>query len=302
MDDCLRTPIKYYALRAGKVRSPAFCNVDSTKETLPNTEDRACLYILAGQSNMAGRGVPAELPESLVVEVEGRVHLCYDHDQNFAEKTGQTRAVAAWKPLTREAQYSYGGECHHFGPEFSLSKVLLASGKNIFLAKFAMGSTNLHTDWRPDGRYFKNLVEFIRGAVSSAPVPVKVSGVFWLQGESDSSGNAGQINAYEQNLVNFFAELRRELGDPSLPVVASQVDFHYGPSSLGKRPKKLGRINEAIRAACAREDMQPAECSMLERELSMHDDGHMDSSALLEIGALMGDAYARLTQGIELDS
>merc|ERR1712151_1251461 len=132
--------------------------------------------------------------------------------------------------------------------------------------------TNLHTDWHPDGRYFQDFVRFVKKAMASAPQPASLCGVFWLQGESDSTGNAAQVNGYEHNLVNFFGKFRTELAMPRLPVVASQVDFHCGPQSKGKRPKKLVRINEAIVAACAREDMQPAECSWLEGEMSMHED------------------------------
>jgi len=259
------------------------------------------VYVLAGQSNMVGRGVPSELPEALVAQVAERAHICYDHDQNFAEVAeGLPRAASTWKPLERNAQHSQrDGGCHHFGPEFSLAKALLGSTEgSVYLAKFAMGSTNLHTDWNPGGKYFRNFVDFVKAALASAPQPARLCGVFWLQGESDSGGKAAEVNGYEQNLVNFFAELRRELAAPRLAVVASQLDFHYGSAggSTGKRPKKLDRINKAILAACAREEMQPAECSVLDGYLSTHDDGHLDSAALLQVGSNMGTAYERLMQ------
>eukprot|EP00746_Dinoflagellata_sp_MGD_P133256 gnl/MRDRNA2_/MRDRNA2_66953_c0_seq3.p1 gnl/MRDRNA2_/MRDRNA2_66953_c0~~gnl/MRDRNA2_/MRDRNA2_66953_c0_seq3.p1 ORF type:complete len:242 (+),score=25.09 gnl/MRDRNA2_/MRDRNA2_66953_c0_seq3:122-847(+) len=227
-------PLKYYILtvHCRPQTKPAKNSVDS--------QARNRFFILAGQSNMVGRGDPKQIPPSLASEVADRVFLCYDHDQNFAMKFGFPRATCAWKPLTTDLQYSYGGKCHHFGPEFSLAKVLLEqSPGDIYFAKFAMGSTNLHTDWCPDGEYFRKFVEFIKGAITSAGQDVVVGGIFWLQGESDSTGNAAQVNAYEENFVRFFAELRRSLAFDRLPVVASQVDFVSGPEAKGKRPKKL---------------------------------------------------------------
>jgi len=287
MADFLETSIKYYSLRtgAGPAGSAAPEEVDEGNH----------FYVLAGQSNMVGRGNPAELPDALIADVAQRTFLCYDQDKNFAEKFGLERAVSSWKPLARDAQFSFGGQCHHFGPECSLAKGLLEhTSGNLYFAKFAMGSSNLHTDWHPDGKYFQDFVSFVRDAIKSAPQPASLRGVFWLQGESDSTGNATQVNGYEQNLVNFFAKLRQELAAPRLPVVASQVDFHCGPQSKGKRPKKLGNINEAIRAACSRDEMQPAECSTLEGEMSMLEDGHLDSAALLDIGSRMAAAFSRL--------
>lgn len=249
---------------------------------------------------MVGRGDPKQIPPSLASEVANRVFLCYDHDQNFATKFGLPRATSTWRPLTTDLQYSYGGKCHHFGPEFSLAKVLLEQSRgNVYLAKFAMGSTNLHTDWRPDGEYFQKFVEFTKGAITSAGQDLVVDGIFWLQGESDSTGNAAQVNTYEENFVRFCTDLRRSLKLDRLPVVASQVDFVSGPEAKGKRPKKLSRINDAIKAACEKEEMQPAKCHVLNAQLDLYEDGHLNSASLLQIGFGMGDAYRELKAGFQ---
>lgn len=131
-----------------------------------------------------------------VVRAAASCSICYDHDRNFAEKFNQPHlAVKGWTSLTPEVQYSYGGECIHFGPEFGLANYL---GYPVHFAKFAMGSTTLHTDWRPTGPYFRDLVQFINGAIRSAPQPSELGAIFWLQGESDATGNAKQVGAYEE--------------------------------------------------------------------------------------------------------
>jgi len=57
------------------------------------------------------------------------------------------------------------------------------------------------------------LVAFCRAALAAAPQPAELSGVFWVQGESDS-GAAKHANAYHDNLVEFVACLRRDLCCP----------------------------------------------------------------------------------------
>jgi hypothetical protein len=248
--------------------------------------------ICAGQSNMVGRGKPCELP-AIVLEKAASSFVSYDHDRNFAEKANEPhRAVKDWTPLTADAQYSYGGQCLHFGPEFGIAQQF---DEPAYFIKFAMGSTTLHTDWRPDGKYFRECISFVKSALAKVPQPAEIKAFFWLQGESDSTGNAQNVNAYEQNLVDFLTSVRRELGN--IPVIASQVDFHNHGSS--KRPKKLGKVNEAIAQACAREEMQPATCSRLEGEMSTFEDGHLDSAALLQIGANMGSAYLNLRASLQ---
>merc|ERR1719271_484653 len=75
----------------------------------------------------------------------------------------------------------------------------------IYFIKFAMGSTNLHEDWRPGGPYFSELVEFVRrmlqrvedlerisaakeAATTDAMIQrsVAIDGFFWNQGDSDA--------------------------------------------------------------------------------------------------------------------
>lgn len=237
---------------------------------------------------MVGRGKPGELPAA-AIEKAGSCFVSYDHDRNFAEKFNVPhRAVKDWIPLSPEAQYSYGGECTHFGPEFGFAQHLT---EPAYFIKFAMGSTTLHTDWRPDGKYFPEFIAFVKSALAKIPQAAEIKALLWLQGESDSTGNSQQVNSYEQNLLEFVAAVRRELGD--VPVIASQVDFHNGSF---KRPKKIGRINESIAQACAREEMQPARCSPLDGEMSTYEDGHLDSAALLQIGANMASAYAQLQE------
>lgn len=255
----------------------------------PRVPTTTPVFLLAGQSNMVGRGDPRALDAGLVERLAGRVFICYEHDRNF----GPPSVSAGWVPLARDTQYSANGGCRHFGPEFTLADGLLSQYSSIHFIKFAMGSTNLHTNWSPaaaasEGSYFAHFTSFVRQALAAAPQPAALAGMFWLQGESDSGESVALVNAYEDNLIRLVTECRAAFGEPSLPFVASPI--------VWKGKKRVLRINTAIKHACASPELHPARCSSLDLQVSeaTHEDGHLNSEALLLVGDSMACAFKEL--------
>ena len=107
------------------------------------------VYLLAGQSNMAGRCQERELSTDLLSPSPVPVNFCYGNDSNF----GQT-SVGDWGDLRGQPSSGLGKTL--FGPEFGLAETLASrcwEGKNgcqrVHFLKFVMGSTNLHSNWNP---------------------------------------------------------------------------------------------------------------------------------------------------------
>eukprot|EP01012_Entosiphon_sulcatum_P014419 TRINITY_DN19451_c0_g1_i2.p1 TRINITY_DN19451_c0_g1~~TRINITY_DN19451_c0_g1_i2.p1 ORF type:complete len:164 (+),score=29.27 TRINITY_DN19451_c0_g1_i2:25-492(+) len=143
------------------------------------------VFILAGQSNMVGRAEPEHLPQA-IKDATATVRIRWMNNLNF----GTPGASDGWQPL--QCQFSPGPNVHHFGPEFTLAVELqrLFPEEQIHLLKFAMGSTNLHTNWSPtavgDAAYFAAFVKFCEEGLAELGGDARPSGLFWLQGESDS--------------------------------------------------------------------------------------------------------------------
>ena len=106
------------------------------------------IFILAGQSNMAGRCDARELPEHLkAAPLDFRI--CWDLDRNFGEGCSSNNEF-----LPLQTQYSPGLDMNLFGPEIALAHALsprlqAVGVKRAHFIKFALGSTNLHTNWNP---------------------------------------------------------------------------------------------------------------------------------------------------------
>jgi hypothetical protein len=130
---------------------------------------------------------------------------------------------------------------HPFGPELVLGHILGATPYSpTSLIKVADGGTNLYTHWRSPsavahsggvvGELYTKLQSKIR-ILNSKPGSLHPEcalqecrwGAFiWFQGENDCFD---EINAqsYEQNLTYFLADVRNEIGSPTLPVIIVEI-------------------------------------------------------------------------------
>jgi Carbohydrate esterase, sialic acid-specific acetylesterase len=146
-----------------------------------------------------------------------------------------------------------------FGPEMALAHTVTPRLKTLgirraYFIKFAMGSTNLHSNWNPSnsassGRaaeigHYQKFLKFTKDSLAScgdlsSQNQQQISGMFWLQGESDSS-KAKDANAYLSNLQHFIEMIRRDIECPNMPVVVSPIRWHG---------KKVKVINQALKQA-----------------------------------------------------
>lgn len=138
-----------------------------------------------------------------------------------------TKAIA---PLTTNCGNQYG-------PELVFGQALSKAGySSTSLIKVAHGGTTLYGDWRSplSGGTVGPLYTELRARIQSlklAPASVnpsctaracKWSALIWFQGEQDI-WSAPDSLLYEQNLKNFIADVRKDVGSPTLPVVIVQI-------------------------------------------------------------------------------
>ncbi len=145
---------------------------------------------------------------------------------------------------------------HPFGPELMFGHVWATSGHpTTSLIKVARGGTTLSIDWRPPasggdiGPDYLRLRRQIR-ALTTDPGSVNPVcaerdcrwGAFvWFQGENDAFDQS-HSSSYEDHLRNLLADVRAEVGDPTLPVIvvqigawAQSVDFGAGVARAQER-------------------------------------------------------------------
>ena len=194
-------------------------NAEAVPPTLPPKE-KLQVYLLMGQSNMAGRGKVEPDAENRDPRI-----LVFTKDQTWA---------LAKDPLHWDKPAIAG-----VGPGLTFAKAMADTlpGTTIGLVPCAVGGTPLRR-WERGGDLYAAALERARAAMATGTL----SGVLWHQGESDSTEKLAAT--YRERLVRMFQNLREDLGVPSLPIVVGELGgFHT--EKVGK-PAQM--INEALHA------------------------------------------------------
>lgn len=181
------------------------------------------VYLFAGQSNMTGAAtMAAELPA-----VAPQLQMP-SRDVLFWGPTSDVRR--RWAPLQPPNEVLQNMFRAGFGPELSAGRRLdaLHPHSRIAILKYAWNATSLYRDWDP-GRergIYRAMVASARTAVqrleATYRVRAKISGFFWMQGESDSD-KLVHARAYRSKLAHLIKSVRRDFRSPRLPVVIGRV-------------------------------------------------------------------------------
>jgi len=185
------------------------------------------LYLLAGQSNMDGRGKTVNLTEDQRRPSE----------QTFMFYRNPPYASDGWQPLAPgfsiPPKHRSGVPSPTFGPEIGFASVMEKSqpDRRFAFVKGSKGGTSLRRDWNPgvkddpksQGTIYRNFIETVRlgtSALTKDGHTFKLRGLLWHQGESDSKSSAER---HHGRLVELAGRIREDLNAPKLPIVVGEV-------------------------------------------------------------------------------
>jgi len=195
------------------------------------------VYLLGGQSNANGRGDAAELISPLS-DPQTDV-LFYWHKTQVTSNGNLTQDT--WidlQPGSGHGKNNPGPHPVEFGCELSFGRTMADTNPsvNIAIIKYSHGGTDLQSDWAQGGPQYSTFVTTVQAgleALTASGHTYEVGGMIWIQGESDTAP-LSEANAYESNLTNLIARIRRDVfGGPSpggytLPFVISGLsDSQY---------------------------------------------------------------------------
>jgi len=225
------------------------------------------LFLLIGQSNMAGRGPLSAAPSP-------------PHSRVFM--------------LTKELQWAPAQDPLHFdkpeivgvGPGLSFGLEIAARNGSglIGLVPAAFGGSSLD-EWQPGSAHYAAAVLRARAALSNG----KLAGILWHQGEADS--NPAKAATYARRFGVMIAQLRLDLDAPNLPVIVGETGVF--------RP-----AGEAINAVLAGLPGQIPHCAFVSAG-GLTDKGdrvHFDSASQRELGQRYARAWLELTAASETGS
>lgn len=167
------------------------------------------IYILAGQSNMMGRGIMSLAPPNYANQ--SRI-FAYYHTAAGVDGWG-----AGADPLHHDDALAGVGPGMAFADR--LLTLLADPTREVGLVPAAVGGTSI-AQWGPTwatGSLYGKMLTLAVAASAAGPI----KGLIWYQGEADSKTVAN--GAWRKLVRELIAAVRDDLGLPSLPVIITKI-------------------------------------------------------------------------------
>lgn len=253
------------------------------------------VFLLAGQSNMEGKGDGGKLTETEKKDLEAvgkRVRLAYDHEP--IRPLSVTEASAGLKKKFEVESV--------FGPElfFGLKMAAAWPDQEFLFIKRSVGATSLYGRWNPDWTaekaakmgeekappLYADFIGYVREVLGAyKPEEYEICGMLWVQGEADGDPKRGiePAEAYGENLQNLITRVRKDTGVPELPFLLVQVGF--------------GQVTEGMQATAGAmknvslipQSKDPASPNFFPK----YPVGHYNYEGMKRIGSLLADEYLK---------
>ncbi len=247
---------------------PAFVAADDTGSVKIPPPEQFHLYLLIGQSNMAGRGKVAEQDR-----------------QPHARVLTLTKDLK-WKPATEPIHFDKSSAGVGLGRTFGIVMAEADPNVTIGLIPCAVGGSPI-ASWEPGGYHKSTKTHPWDDMLPRAREALKrgtLKGILWHQGESDS-GSPATASVYEAKLHALIARVRKELQAEGIPFVAGQM------GQFAERPWSPEKI--MVDAAHQSLPEKVPNCAFVDAQGLKHkgDQVHFDADSYREFGRRYAKAY-----------
>ena len=231
-------------------------------------KENTWVFIMAGQSNMAGRGT-----------VEPRDTI---PDERILSINQDGKLIVAKEPLHWYEPERTGLDCG-----FSFAKTLIKKiprNVSILIIPTAVGGSSV-SQWLHDSLY-RN-VRLLSNFLSKVEIARKmgtIKGILWHQGESDATEK--DIPYYKERIGQLFSKFRSATGNNELPIILGEL------GSFSDNPANFSLINKAIHEYAA----EDKNCSVITTS-DLKDKGdhlHFDSKGQRIMGKRFAKAYLKM--------
>jgi hypothetical protein len=241
---------------------------ETSKVELPMKENFH-LFLLAGQSNMAGRG-----------DVEAQ-------DKQLHARVLMLTKDGTWVPAVDPMHYDKPSAGVGPGRTFGMAMADRDTNVTIGLIPVACGGSPIST-WEP-GAYFDQTTSHpYDDAIKRAKIAMEqgtLKGILWHQGESDGDPRLAPI--YKAKLEELIARFRKDLDAPDLPFIVGQLgQFEKAPWSQATK-----MVNDAHIAVA--KELKNVEFVSSDGLLSKSDNLHFDAPSQREFGKRYAEAYLK---------
>jgi Carbohydrate esterase, sialic acid-specific acetylesterase len=230
------------------------------------------LFLLVGQSNMAGRGKI----ETQDTASHARVLML--------SKTG------AWVPAVEPMHFDKSSAGVGLGRTFGMQLADANPNITIGLIPCAVGGSPIDT-WKPGEYYTATKSHPWDDAIKRAKLAQQsgeIKGILWHQGESDATSTLAPV--YEAKLHALIQAMREELKVPDAPFIAGQIG-QFADSPWSDAHKLVNAAHEAL-------SQKIPHTAFVSSDKLQHkgDKVHFNAESYREFGKRYAAAYVKLLE------
>ncbi|ONI33515.1 hypothetical protein PRUPE_1G430100 [Prunus persica] len=235
------------------------------------------IFILAGQSNMAGRGGVVNDTVTGIATWDGVVPPECRPNPSILRLSADLTWIEAREPLHADIDAK---KTNGIGPGMAFAKAILVANRSgasgvIGLVPCAVGGTNI-THWARGSFLYNQMIRRAKAALNNGGT---IRALLWYQGESDTA-NREDAKSYKNRVETFFGDVRLDLQSPALPII--QVALASGEEAAFidiVREAQLGVDFLNVRTVDA-------------KGLPLEPDGlHLTTPAQVRLGQMLAAAY-----------
>ncbi|THU46056.1 hypothetical protein C4D60_Mb09t00940 [Musa balbisiana] len=237
------------------------------------------IFVLSGQSNMAGRGGVRHHRWDGVVPPECRPN------PSILRFSARSDWEEAHEPLHRDIDTT---KICGVGPGMAFANALLPRLSDeavLGLVPCAIGGTAIK-EWERGSRLYE---EMVRRATKAAELGGggEIKAVLWYQGESDTTSH-GAAEAYAANIEKLIRDVRSDLSLPSLPFIQASFLLHPQVAIASGDKHYIEKIREAQLGIS-----MPDVLNVDAMGLPLNEDClHLTTEAQVLLGNMLAEAYA----------
>ncbi|KAF7840782.1 putative carbohydrate esterase [Senna tora] len=238
------------------------------------------IFILSGQSNMAGRGGVFKNPNNNHKQWDGVVPPDCLPNPSILRLTATLRWEPAAEPL--HADIDVKKVCG-VGPGMSFANRVIrrrvgggGGGGALGLVPCAVGGTAIK-EWARGEKLYEEMVKRAKESVKKGKGN-EIKALLWYQGESDASSEV-DAESYKANMEKLIHNVREDLNLPSLPII--QVALASGDEKYMEKVREAQKSINISNVVCV--DAKGLELK--------EDHLHLTTHAQVLLGHMLADAY-----------
>ncbi|KAF3951759.1 hypothetical protein CMV_022622 [Castanea mollissima] len=234
------------------------------------------IFILAGQSNMAGRGGVVSNTIAGIATWDGDVPPQCSPNPSILKLSANLTWVLAHEPLHSDIDFK---NINGIGPGMAFANYVLGKDPNfgiIGLVPCAVGGTKISL-WEKGTFLYKQMMKRAQASVQNGGT---IQALLWYQGESDTESQE-DAKSYKAKLQKFFLDVRDDLQSPMLPIIQVALASGSGPLIEIVREAQMGIDLMNLRIIDAKGlPLEP-------------DNLHLTTAAQVQLGKMFADTFLK---------